>query len=537
MAAHVRRSGTGIEKVTPRFRPTHLAFSWTGQKGSGVRYRVVDELGMATHWRRVPESHDMEYGDHHFSGVQTVDRPVTIEWYPEAPPGRQMGPVTLDYMNTEDGPLVTHEIPATADAKASVPHIVTRAEWNADESLKDANGGCTRQFFPVQQLFVHHTAGSNNDSDPAATMRAIYYYHVHDRGWCDIGYNFVIARNGTIFEGRWARDYKPWETHDSEDEMGNAVVGAHVEGFNSGSVGTSLMGNYQTAKLPAPARASLVDLLAWEADRHNLAPTGTHTYKNPDTGTKKVLPYIAGHRDAGQTDCPGDTVYKDLPNIRQDVADLIGRGKPNVKLSFVPPEQSLKIGHRATVTGLLRTHSGTPLGKHPVRLFTRAPGEKWKRKPDITTKGDGSFSFLARPPANLQVAVQYHGDDATWPTKSKFARVLIRPQVTLRPVAPASVGGRGVAHYAPGTDSVGIAGSVLPAHPGLRLMVRVQKVRADGSTVLVTKLGPRLGRKSRYHARFEGPQDGKRYRVIAWFRGDEDHERSPSDPIYLQVDP
>ena len=124
------------------------------------------------------------------------------------------------------------------------PDIVTRAEWGADESLKSTSGGCTRRFYRVQQLFVHHTAGTNNDADPAATMRAIYWYHTRSRGWCDIGYNFVVGPDGAIFEGRWARKYMPWESHSGEDAQGRAVAGAHVADYNSGSVGISMMGDF-----------------------------------------------------------------------------------------------------------------------------------------------------------------------------------------------------------------------------------------------------------------------------------------------------
>ena len=34
-------------------------------------------------------------------------------------------------------------------------------------------------------------------------MRAIYYYHTHVMGWYDIGYNFLIDKYGTIYEGRY----------------------------------------------------------------------------------------------------------------------------------------------------------------------------------------------------------------------------------------------------------------------------------------------------------------------------------------------
>jgi hypothetical protein len=111
----------------------------------------------------------------------------------------------------------------------------------------------------VQQLFVHHTAGSNFDRHPKATMRAIYWFHTVRRGWCDIGYNFVISWDGRVFEGRWARRYKPWEVHDSEDARGRAVAGAHVSGFNSGSVGVSVMGNFSRVSAPPDVRRTLAE--------------------------------------------------------------------------------------------------------------------------------------------------------------------------------------------------------------------------------------------------------------------------------------
>ena len=198
-----------------------------------------------------------------------------------------MGIVRVDYLNTMDGPRRKVRIPAVARAQASTPNIITRAQWGADESLKRTGGSCRRRFYRVQQLFVHHTAGTNFDPNPAATMRAIYHFHARRRGWCDIGYNFVISHDGRIFEGRWARHYRPWEAHSGEDVHGRAVAGAHVSDFNSGSVGVSLMGNFQNVT-PSPAsRRALAELLAWEADRHKISPLGTHTFRSPASGATR----------------------------------------------------------------------------------------------------------------------------------------------------------------------------------------------------------------------------------------------------------
>jgi N-acetylmuramoyl-L-alanine amidase len=74
----------------------------------------------------------------------------------------------------------------------------------------------------VQKLIVHHTATQNNDPDPPATIRSIYYYHAVTQGWGDIGYNFLIDEAGNLYEGgtrstipRGAR--RPRRTHSATE--------------------------------------------------------------------------------------------------------------------------------------------------------------------------------------------------------------------------------------------------------------------------------------------------------------------------------
>jgi hypothetical protein len=52
-------------------------------------------------------------------------------------------------------------------------------------------------------------------------------WHVQDRGWKDIGYHFLIDRDGTVAKGR------PVEQ-----------VGAHTMDHNVGSIGISLFGGH-----------------------------------------------------------------------------------------------------------------------------------------------------------------------------------------------------------------------------------------------------------------------------------------------------
>ena len=77
-------------------------------------------------------------------------------------------------------------------------------------------------------MIIHHT-DSPNEQDPLTAIRAIYYYHAVTQEWGDIGYNFLIDRNGTIYEGRYG---------------GANVVGGHALQYNYGSVGIGLIGDF-----------------------------------------------------------------------------------------------------------------------------------------------------------------------------------------------------------------------------------------------------------------------------------------------------
>jgi hypothetical protein len=232
-------------------------------------------------------------------------------------------------LNTTDGPRpIVWQAPQDRATAQVQPATISRAQWGADENLR-FNGGtekCTRTFFPTQKLIVHHTVTANADPDPAATVRAIYFYHVVNRGFCDIAYNFLVDAQGHLYKGRYSgpKDTKTQDTITGENAVGKGVTGAHTGGYNSGTMGIAVLGDYVSTPIPAPARQALVQHLAWEAARHGLPPLATSTYTNPDSGAKKTTPNITGHRDYTPTQCPGETLYQALPGIRQEVAALVG---------------------------------------------------------------------------------------------------------------------------------------------------------------------------------------------------------------------
>lgn len=152
----------------------------------------------------------------------------------------------------------------------------------------------------VHNLIIHHTAGSNTDTNYIQVIRNIYIFHTEVRGWSDIGYNYVIAQDGTIFK---ARDPGGLEQDN--------VLGAHFCASNTGTMGISMMGTYTDIAPPDTALQSLVKLLNWKAGKDSLDPLGHYPHPlNP------ALPVIAGHRDGCATECPGEMLYEKLQEIR-----------------------------------------------------------------------------------------------------------------------------------------------------------------------------------------------------------------------------
>jgi hypothetical protein len=202
-------------------------------------------------------------------------------------------------------------IPPRTLSIAGSPPIISRAAWGANEAIRRAP---PRYAPAVHFALVHHTAGTNNygPAQSAAIVRGIELYHVQGNGWDDIGYNFLVDRFGQVFEGRYGG-------------ITRAVVGAHAEGFNYGSVGVAVLGTYTSTPISPAARSALVSLLAWRLDVAHIDPFSSLTWPsggNPRfaAGRPVLLRAISGHRDTGFTSCPGSTLYAQLPGIARAVA-------------------------------------------------------------------------------------------------------------------------------------------------------------------------------------------------------------------------
>ena len=193
------------------------------------------------------------------------------------------------------------EVKKKLSENCSEPASIDQEVWRVGLDTKDF----LRIVHTVSNIIIHHSAGSIYSADYTQVVRSIYIFHTFDRGWDDIGYNYLIANDGSIFKGRDPGEY----------EQDN-VKGAHFCGYNSGTMGICVMGTYTDTIPSDTAQTSLVSLLTWKIVKDNLNPVGTHWHTLNDT-----LPVIAGHRDGCATECPGLKFYETFPEIRLRVND------------------------------------------------------------------------------------------------------------------------------------------------------------------------------------------------------------------------
>lgn len=313
-----------------------------------------------------------------------------------------------------------------------LPDVITRTEWGVDPSLGDK---CWKPRFgdSFKGVFVHHTAGSNNytRSESAAVVRGVYAYHTQARGWCDIGYNFLVDRFGKIYEGRRGGIRMP-------------VRGSHAGDYNADSTGISLMGDFTSQNATRPMKHSLVQLIAW---RMGSAYRGA--YGRPYIYDRKFA-RIAGHRDAMSTSCPGEQVYAWLPTLRERVATRLGNyeskiedrwrqlGGPDSRLGDVRIGEQVENGGHHTRFKYGRMYSSSAglnvLYRSPILAKYRRAGE---------TGGK-----LGYPASNLRsivdhtgLSAEFEGGRIFWSRRSG-STVLLRSAILKRYLAEGSAAGR-----------------------------------------------------------------------------------------------
>lgn len=219
----------------------------------------------------------------------------------------------------DDAPIATV---AASTVSAPMPQIITRAQWGANES---ARRGAPQYSGTIKAAFLHHTVTKNDytPEEAAAQVRNLYGWFTKGLRYSDMAYNFLVDRYGRLYEGR-------------AGGMDRAVIGGHTAGFNNDTFAVSAVGNFQKAGLPAEQLAavdeSVAQLMAWKLSMNHRDPNGstvlvsdsgagTSRYKAGQSATATV---IGGHRDIGNTACPGKFLEPEVPKIRALVAAKMG---------------------------------------------------------------------------------------------------------------------------------------------------------------------------------------------------------------------
>jgi hypothetical protein len=193
------------------------------------------------------------------------------------------------------------------------PPVVTRQEWGARDATTSPSYASA-----LRNAIVHHTVSSNDYAPEAvpSILRGIQAYHMDANGWSDIGYNFLVDRYGRIWEGRGGGIDKP-------------VIGAHSAGFNTGSTGIAVIGDFRSVSPTAASVEAVATIAGWKLANAGTDPTGfvyqtSLSTENPKYayGETAFLPAISGHRDSYSTECPGPALYALLPAIRDRAAQL-----------------------------------------------------------------------------------------------------------------------------------------------------------------------------------------------------------------------
>lgn len=182
--------------------------------------------------------------------------------------------------------VAAHRLPLRAEIAAL--GVVARETWGARATR------CTDGDASKRRMAIHHTV-SQPSGDPASRLRGIQAYHMDSRGWCDIGYHFLVSIDGRLWEGRPIQ-----------------YLGAHVGGHNSGNIGISFIGCFHSSSCggietphvpPEEMISGGAGLVRGLGDLYGITPSSTT---------------VLGHRDhPGQsTSCPGDHLHRRLDDLR-----------------------------------------------------------------------------------------------------------------------------------------------------------------------------------------------------------------------------
>ncbi len=289
-----------------------------------VQIRVRDDGGQWSNWVDQEDGTPIYVGGADIAQVRALFRPhgrlhfVNVS----GTAGSFADRVVNSARHAINGAVIAVASTPVAQALAPKPHVVSRAAWGAD--LPD--GGCPPRGPPeygsVRAAVIHHTVNANDytPEEAPSIVLGICRFHVYGNGWNDIGYNALVDRYGTLYEGRAGGLKRP-------------VVGAQAQGFNSQTTSIASIGDHTTEAPTSQAQRSIIQFLAWKMAMNHATPaSGTVQIASaggPENrypaGTVITVPRVLGHTALGLTACPGGAMIPLVPRIQAAAQKRIKR--------------------------------------------------------------------------------------------------------------------------------------------------------------------------------------------------------------------
>src|SRR4051794_40666168 len=362
-----------------------VGLNWRGNASPDVELRARLHSGWSR-WRHV--------GVHGAGGSDPVwvGRARVVQYRLS----RRMPGLRLHFVSVGRG-----RVAARASQATDTPFpYVTRGQWGADQCRPRT----APEYGVVKAVAVHHTVSLNDYTPEEAPqiVLAICRYHRNSNGWNDIGYNALVDKYGTIYEGR-------------AGGLDQAIVGAHAQGFNSQTAGVANIGDYSSVSASDEALRATADYIRWKLAVHGQPLSGPVTLTSgggPESrypaGTKVTVDRVLGHRDLGKTACPGDGLYDQMDQIRS----LVTSGTPfatfSARVSATLADYTADYPEDVPVNGTLLGPDGNPLTGQPVEVQVNSDNV-WRTSRRLVTGADGAFASDLRPSKRMYVRVRFPG--------------------------------------------------------------------------------------------------------------------------------
>ena len=388
---------------------------------------------------------------------------------------------------------------------------VSREDWGADQCPPRA----APDYGEVKAVHVHHTVSLNDYSPEEAPkiVLAICRYHRNSNGWNDIGYNALVDKYGTIYEGR-------------AGGLDQAVIGAQAQGFNAQTAGVANIGDYTSVGASDAAVSATASYIRWKLAVHGQPLSGPVTLTSAGgsasrypAGARVTVDRVLGHRDTGRTACPGDALYAQLDQIRELVLSGTPFAAPSARVTAALADNSVSYGEAVPLNGVLAGPDGNPLAGQTVAVQVNSDNA-WRTSRRITTGADGSFASELKPRKRMYVRVRFPGSADVRAVSS--ARLLLRLSPVLRLTRTPTSAARG--------RRVTVRGTVAPRK---RMVDVVFQQQVRGRWRIVGRRAVRT-RRGAFSASFV-PAFRASYRYYAVTRSDLDTDRGATKPVLLQV--